>query len=701
MEAVQRAHVSSVSSSAVKRVPRGKAVGHGGFSIELLINADRGVKEAFYECLMADLRGEAFPESWRRVIYVLLTKPLPNNPALISERREIALMAQDMKLVMHMVRATAYRLITGRLLPEQCGWLPGYGTVDAGLSLAAVIQQAQRLHQSIWILYVDLATFFPRIDREALRVAEVLIGLPPEVIDLVGKIYGAGRAVAAEAVECQFDTAIGLSATFKNHMGALMGEVLSPDRAKILLNSILWAIRLHVHGVALFGFGEDEDGLIRAIASLAYADDWAGTFSSETDLRRAWSVWNAWVPISGSKLGIKNKLKTVVTGVLRDEGGAERDISDPNLITLDGTRVPVLSMSDAYKHLGVLRAAMGGDAAAADSLRKQLRLAIGRVARMHRPSREDMVLVTNGLFQGLAGFKCSTVYYSFEWMEGVEREWRKMFNRKARRDSSTPVCLLYEGGGGTEAGTRRHLWAIGCSAFYSAFTRALADRADTSQRAAARSALALSLSRWGIQGDPRLASWRHLSGVLEKQLRDGRGYLGDTFMFISDLVRDEHEACGAHENWQWAVEPDSWDPLHAERPHFRSRSLTRRKVAGLASTRRRGSSTRASGRPARWQRGATSTKALDGFPSMRRGECTRGSRRRLEENGKGRWRASKSASMRQLHRSARPCARGINAGCCAVTTVGLALARRTLRARRPTKTVSESCTERFAVHWKR
>ena len=248
------------------------------------------------------------------------------------------------------------------------------------------------------------------------------------------------------------------------------------------------------------------------------------------------------VPISGSKLGIKNKLKTVVTGVLRDEGGAERDISDPNLITLDGTRVPVLSMSDAYKHLGVLRAAMGGDAAAADSLRKQLRLAIGRVARMHRPSREDMVLVTNGLFQGLAGFKCSTVYYSFEWMEGVEREWRKMFNRKARRDSSTPVCLLYEGGGGTEAGTRRHLWAIGCSAFYSAFTRALADRADTSQRAAARSALALSLSRWGIQGDPRLASWRHLSGVLEKQLRDGRGYLGDTFMFISDLVRDEH-AC--------------------------------------------------------------------------------------------------------------------------------------------------------------
>ena len=485
----------------LKRVPRGKAVGYGGFSIELLIHSDREVKRAFYDCLMADLQGGDFPPSWRKVIYVLLAKPPPNNQALISERREIALMAQDMKLVMHMVRATAYRLITGRLRSEQCGWLPGYGTVDAGLPLAAVIQQAERLQQSLWILYVDLATFFPRIDREALTVAEALVGLPPQVIELVGQIYGAGRAVAAEAVECQFDTSIGLSASFRNHMGALMGEVLSPDRAKIFLNSVLWAIKLHVHGVQLFGFGDDEEGCIRAIASLAYADDWAGTFGSEADLRRAWAIWSVWVPISGSKLGIKGKLKTVVTGVRRDEQGGETDISDPQLITLDGTRVPVLSRSEAYKHLGVLRAAMGGDGAARDSLKKQLRVAIGRVARMHKPSQGDMVLVTNGLFQGLAGFKCSTVYYPFEWMEDIEKEWRRMFNKKARRDATTPSCLLYEGGGGAVGG-RRHLWAIGCASFYVAFTRALADVADTSQRAAARSALALSLSRWGVQGDP-------------------------------------------------------------------------------------------------------------------------------------------------------------------------------------------------------
>lgn len=255
-----------------------------------------------------------------------------------------------------------------------------------------------------------------------------------------------------------------------------------------------------------------------------------------------------------------------MTGVLRDGQGRECDIDDPQLVTLDGVRVPTLSCTEAYKHLGVLRAAMGGDEAAYDSLKKQLRVAIGRVARMHKPSRCDMVLVTNGLFQGLAGFKCSTVFYSFEWMEEIEKEWRRMFNKKARRDATMPTCLLYKGGGGSTGG-RRHLWAIGCASFYVSFTRALADVADTSQRAAARSALALSLSRWGAQGDPRLFSWRHLTSALERHLRGRQKYIGEAFMLISSLIQGDKPA---GENWRWVDAPDTWDPLHEGRPHFRT-----------------------------------------------------------------------------------------------------------------------------------
>ena len=37
-------------------IPRGKAVGAGGFSIELLLHADDTVKLAFYRALMADIK---------------------------------------------------------------------------------------------------------------------------------------------------------------------------------------------------------------------------------------------------------------------------------------------------------------------------------------------------------------------------------------------------------------------------------------------------------------------------------------------------------------------------------------------------------------------------------------------------------------------------------------------------------------------
>ena len=38
------------------------------------------------------------------MLYVLLKKPAPNNPNRVGERREIALMAQDMKLLLKMMR---------------------------------------------------------------------------------------------------------------------------------------------------------------------------------------------------------------------------------------------------------------------------------------------------------------------------------------------------------------------------------------------------------------------------------------------------------------------------------------------------------------------------------------------------------------------------------------------------------------------
>lgn len=250
---------------------QGKAVGAGGLSVELLIAAAHEVRWMFYRAIMDDVERGSIAPAWRRVIYVLLRKPPPNDAALISQRREIALMPQDLKILLQGVRILTYEKISARLEAAQYGWRKGVGCADPGIALACVLDQAHRLQHSAWVLYIDLANFFPAINRAIACECELFMGLPAEVTRLMADIYG-GQLGEPAKVACQYETGIGLGAPFMNHMGRLMGCPVSPDSAKILLNSVLTAIRASVRGIRLWPFGGEE------ICQLAYADDWVGLF---------------------------------------------------------------------------------------------------------------------------------------------------------------------------------------------------------------------------------------------------------------------------------------------------------------------------------------------------------------------------------------------------------------------------------------
>ena len=133
-------------------MPKGKAVGAGGMSVEVLIAAGPEAWQAFYDALKHDIRGKRVARTWRRVLYVLLRKKPPNRPEIVSENREIALMPQGLKLFMQMVRVAAYNKVLDRIHHAQCGWLAGLGPGDPALSLAHVVQQARRLCRSLFAL---------------------------------------------------------------------------------------------------------------------------------------------------------------------------------------------------------------------------------------------------------------------------------------------------------------------------------------------------------------------------------------------------------------------------------------------------------------------------------------------------------------------------------------------------------------------
>jgi len=249
-------------------MPRGKAVGQSGFSVELARSFERSgeVQLELFRAIMADLRAGDVAPSWRVVVFALLVKPPPNNPELVAERRDIAILDQLMKTVLQMVRTVSYSRVQGRVLSPQLGWLQGHSTAHVGLQLEALLQQAARLGHEIWVLYVDLATFFPSMPRYILWILEVAQGIPEEALELAMKIFGmpvelldlaaslADQAVAElTGVECRYDASVGLGGAFLCYIGALQGCVLSTNKARIFMNSLVAAVWMSVRGVRLWG----------------------------------------------------------------------------------------------------------------------------------------------------------------------------------------------------------------------------------------------------------------------------------------------------------------------------------------------------------------------------------------------------------------------------------------------------------------
>ena len=62
--------------------------------------------------------------------------------------------------------------------------------------------------------------------------------MPEDAAWLVCLIYGGYNGVAP--VQCRYDLTGGLSPVFENWLGWLMGCVLSPDKAKVFLDTCLF-----------------------------------------------------------------------------------------------------------------------------------------------------------------------------------------------------------------------------------------------------------------------------------------------------------------------------------------------------------------------------------------------------------------------------------------------------------------------------
>ena len=502
------------------RYPRHKSVGakvRGAMSsLELLRMLGEDELRQYFKAAKQCVVTRKIPDHWQEMLFVLLKKKHGDQRRL-RKRREIALMDQCMKLVFKMVKRVSYERMVGRTAVTNYGWVPGRGALNAALTMDCVLGQARELGHSIFVLYLDLAQFFPAIQRVPRRAAEMFNGLPDDVVLL-------SRAVFYDMI-ARFDTAFGLGAEFKIVTGDLMGGVLSPDHARMLLTAISASISAVSSGVKVWGCANKA----RRAAQVMMADDWVGYQTNEESLQRQWAMWVTYAFASGSPIGVAGLEKTVVTAARCKRGRWVNVQVNLRMPSGEGgmkglpSRVPQLPFDAAYPHMGILRAISGCRRAFNRKLAGGVARLMQKVAAV-RTDRTQHVLCANALKGAYVGYYVATVGVSSSGADRLEAVWRKVFNRRFGRKRDAPRAGLYGGVKGQcgDSLCGRHVLVDAVAAVRTVCFRALSCAQDTEERAWARSALARRCRRWGCTGDPCewLGSEEHVrsASMIEEEL---------------------------------------------------------------------------------------------------------------------------------------------------------------------------------------
>ena len=80
--------------------------------------------------------------------------------------------------------------------------MPGHGALNSALMMDVVLGQARELEHDLFILFLDMAQFFPAIKRSPRRAAEYFIGLPSEVAKLAEAVFARSKHTGSVKAGC-------------------------------------------------------------------------------------------------------------------------------------------------------------------------------------------------------------------------------------------------------------------------------------------------------------------------------------------------------------------------------------------------------------------------------------------------------------------------------------------------------------------
>jgi sorting nexin-29 len=155
--------------------------------------------------------------------------------------------------------------------PTQCGFRPGYGTLDAIFTVQHLISAAQHSKRRLYVVFVDFKKAFDKVRRDLLLERCRELGVHGPFLQMLVALY--------EHVCCQVAVNGELGEVFSTACGTKQGSELSPLLFGLFIELLHYLIELKLPGA-----GPVLSGL--RVPDVLYADDVALLSFSPTELQQ-------------------------------------------------------------------------------------------------------------------------------------------------------------------------------------------------------------------------------------------------------------------------------------------------------------------------------------------------------------------------------------------------------------------------------
>uniref|UniRef100_A0A1Y1M3Z3 Reverse transcriptase domain-containing protein n=1 Tax=Photinus pyralis TaxID=7054 RepID=A0A1Y1M3Z3_PHOPY len=282
---------------AVKRLKRGKAVGHDGVSTEMVKNLGREGMEVVTALYNKVWLEEQIPKDWEIGILMPIYKK--------GDKRDCT---NYRGITMTCILAKVYERILGKRLEEktetqleesQCGFRKGRGVQDHIFMLKQLIEKYTR--ETIFVAFIDLEKAFDSIPRRLVWSSLKRRGIGNKLGKCIRSMYTNTRNYVR--------TGNYQSEEFTTKEGLRQGGVLSPALFNVVMDDIIKEVKGKTRKLNV-GY---RNLVTVELAESAFADDLMIFAKNERDLQNNLDIWSKALKDRNLRINVK-KTKVMAIG---------------------------------------------------------------------------------------------------------------------------------------------------------------------------------------------------------------------------------------------------------------------------------------------------------------------------------------------------------------------------------------------------